>query len=424
MKESSRKIAIIGSGVSGLICSYLLQQKHKVVLFEANSYLGGHTHTVDVEINGESLAIDTGFIVFNNKTYPNFIKFLQQLGVPWKDTEMSFSVSAQDIGLEYNGNNLNTLFAQRRNLLNPFFYKMLYEIVRFNNLCKKLEENSEIPLGQSLNEFLSLHRFSNQLKKYYLFPMVAAIWSSSLKEAGDFSIEFFIRFFSNHGLLNINDRPQWHVVNGGSREYIRKLLPKLKAEIRLKTPVQQVERLNNQVQVKTSESEKEEFDEVIFACHSDQALKLIKDPTENEKHVLSKLQYQNNQVTLHTDTSLLPKNKKAWASWNYLIEKGSQFENQQANVSYNMNILQSLNSNTTFVVSLNQDKNIQSEKVLRQFTYAHPVFNQNSEAAKAQRDLICGLSQTHFCGAYWHNGFHEDGVRSAIEVCQRFGVSL
>lgn len=417
------KVAVIGSGISGLISSYLLQRQHQVTLFEANDYLGGHTATIDVQRHDQTYAIDTGFIVFNNKTYPNFIKFLKQIDVQWQDTEMSFSVFDRQSNFEYNGNNLNALFSQRKHLLSPKFYQFLYEILRFNKLCKNLYDKNQVPLRKTLGEFLDENKFSLRFRDYYLLPMVAAIWSSTYKESSQFSLQFFIRFFINHGLLNVNDRPQWHVLQGGSREYIRALLPHLNIGIRLNNPVKSIYRQKNSVRINSGYGE-EVYDHVILACHSDQALRLLKDKSDNEAQLLAKLKYQKNQVTLHTDTSLLPQNPRAWASWNYRIVPSHNRKKQLASVSYNMNILQGIRAPETFIVSLNQDNIIDERKILRKFSYDHPVFNDEAEEAKKNRLSICGQNKTHFCGAYWYNGFHEDGVRSALDVARRFGIEL
>lgn len=418
------KIAIIGSGISGLTAGYLLSKKHDVTLFEANDYLGGHTATIDIEHQGEQHAVDTGFIVFNDRTYPNFLKLLDQIGVEKQETEMSFSVHHKRTGLEYNGHSLASLFAQKRNLLNPKFYFFLSEIMRFNRLAKK-ELSKQSVFAGSLGDFLSVHGFKGFFAEHYILPMVAAIWSSSLKGSMDFPFGFFLRFFNNHGLLNIVDRPQWYVLKGGSRSYVPHLSAAV-ADIRLNSPVLAIKRDEQQGKVIISseykgEQGEETFDEVILACHSDQALRMLSDATEDERKVLSQLQYQNNEVVLHTDTALLPKRKLAWASWNYRLDSD---HNAPPAVTYNMNILQGLTSKHTFCVTLNQSEAIASEKVLRSFNYAHPVFNEASLIGQSQRELICGKNHTHFCGAYWYNGFHEDGVKSALDVCRRFNIEL
>lgn len=419
--EFVKKIAIIGSGISGLTSAYLLSQKHQVKVFEKNDYIGGHTATVDVEHEGEHYAIDTGFIVCNNKTYPKFLKLLSQLNVEYKDTEMSFSVHNEQTGLEYNGNNLNSLFAQRRNLLRPAFWRLIREILKFNKLCKALYHQKAIPESQTLGGFLDSHGLSDFFCQHYILPMGAAIWSTSLTEMREFELKFFIRFFYNHGLLNISDRPQWHVIKGGSREYIAPLITKFKEHIQLNANITSVIRNDDKVLLSFEDQEPESFDEVVFACHSDQALALLGDASDAETAILGDIPYSRNEVVLHTDTNMLPKRKLAWASWNYLLDSDNP---RPAAVTYNMNILQGLHSDTTFCVTLNQTEQIQPDKVLRKFVYHHPVFNSKSMAAQLRREEICGQNNTHFCGAYWYNGFHEDGVRSATDVAARFGCEL
>ena len=412
-------IAVIGSGIAGLTSAWLLSKQHKVTLFEANDYLGGHTATVDVSLNGRSYAVDTGFIVFNDRTYPRFQRLLEQVGVRARPTEMSFSVQQASTGLEYNGHTLSTLFAQRKNLINGRFYGFLLEIVRFNLLCKRALQEGSLSDQDTLGRFLERYGFSEFFAGHYVLPMVAAIWSSSLADSRDFPLAFFLRFFNHHGLLNLVDRPQWYVVEGGSRSYIPALIKGVQ-QVCLNTPVQWVRRLDNGVEI-SSAAGTELFDEVIFACHSDQALRLLSDATDTEKQVLGGLEYRDNEVVLHTDTRLLPTERRAWASWNYFLDGGEQ---ALPAVTYNMNILQGINAEQTFCVTLNRTQAIAPEHILRRFTYAHPVYNRAAMVAQSRRDQICGRSHTHFCGAYWYNGFHEDGVRSALDVCARFGVGL
>ena len=415
-----KKVAIIGSGISGLTCAYLLSKKYDIKLFEKNDYVGGHTATVDVEVDGKEYAIDTGFIVCNNKTYPNFLKLLSQIDVDYKDTEMSFSVHNVQSGLEYNGNNLSSLFAQRRNILNPKFWGLIREILRFNKACKALHSQQIAP-HLTLGNFLDEQHFSEYFSQHYILPMGAAIWSTSLQEMRDFELRFFVQFFYNHGLLNISDRPQWHVIKGGSREYVKPLTREFADKICLNSNISSVTRNDDHVVVKLADGSKELFDEVVFACHSDQALTLLADANEQEQQVLGAIPYSDNQVVLHTDTNMLPKRPLAWASWNYRLDNTNM---RPAAVTYNMNILQGLQSDTTFCVTLNQTAIIDKSKILREFTYHHPVFNKQSMAAQQRRSDICGKNRTHFCGAYWYNGFHEDGVRSALDVCKRFGCEL
>jgi len=416
-----KNIAVIGSGIAGLTSAYLLAKKHRVTVFEKEAKIGGHTATVDVEVAGQSYAIDTGFIVFNDKTYPNFLALLAEIGVGRQETEMSFSVKNLDTGLEYNGHNLNSLFAQRRNLLNPKFWRLIGEILRFNRLCKSFAADITTRQDSTLGEFLHQHQFSHYFASHYILPMGAAIWSCSMQEMTEFPLQFFIRFFNNHGLLNVTDRPQWYVIPGGSRSYLTPLSRSFASNIHLNSAITQIRREADQVQLWFADGRVQQFDEVVLACHSDQALALLADASEQERSILSAIRYQPNQVVLHTDTSVLPKRPLAWASWNYQLQPGSD---RPACVSYNMNILQGLKAPVTFCVTLNQTDRIEPDKILRQFEYHHPVYNEQSFVAQQQRTAICGQRHTHFAGAYWYNGFHEDGVRSAVDVARRFDCEL
>ena len=417
-----KKIAIIGTGISGLTCAYLLNKKYAISVFEAGDYIGGHTATKTVESAGKSWDIDTGFIVFNDRTYPNFEKLLAQIGVGRLATEMSFSVSNQDSGLEYSGTNINTLFAQRRNIFKPQFLGLIKHILRFNTLCNDIWLNKKVDKTQNLGEFLSEHKFSDYFANHYILPMGAAIWSSSLQDMLAFPLYFFIRFFYNHGLLSITNRPQWYVIPGGSKQYVEPLSASFRDKIQLHSPVTCIERLADGVRLKVNDGQWQMFDEVILACHSNQAKRMLSDISANEEMVLAGLQYQHNEVVLHTDIRLLPAKKLAWAAWNYNLNSDNQ---RPTALTYNMNILQCLPKDApTFCVTLNQTQLIDSNKILGVYQYEHPVFNAKSILAQQQRELICGQQHTHFAGAYWYNGFHEDGVNSALDVCERFGVSL
>lgn len=416
-----KHFAIIGSGISGLTAAYLLSKKHKVTVFEKNAHIGGHTATVDIEKSGVPYAIDTGFIVFNDKTYPNFLALLAEIGIDKQATEMSFSVHNCNTGLEYNGHNLNTLFAQRRNIFNPKFWLLVKEILRFNKLCKSVFNDQNYQEGYSLGHFLRDNKFSDFFAEHYILPMGAAIWSSSLAQMEDFEFRFFVQFFHNHGLLNIADRPQWYVIPKGSRSYLAPLCESFKDDIVLNAQISGVTRKENKAELLFEDGTSQTFDEVVLACHSDQALDLLNDATNDEKHILASMPYSTNSVVLHTDKSLLPKREKAWASWNYQL---SDDRSKAASVTYNMNILQGINSEHTFCVTLNQKEDINPDTILREFTYHHPIFSTESIHAQKQRKMICGLNNTHFAGAYWHNGFHEDGVRSAVEVAKRFDCYL
>lgn len=406
------KLAIIGSGISGLVAAHRLKAEHDITVFEANDYVGGHTNTVDVDVDGEYHSVDTGFIVFNDWTYPNFIRLLNKLDVKSQATEMSFSVRNDDTGLEYNGHSLNSLFAQRRNLVKPGFFKMLFDIVRFNR--EALNQVSACGDATTVGEFLSQYGYGRPFADQYLLPMGAAIWSCPTGRFAEFPIRFIVEFYKNHGLLSIRNRPTWRFVQGGSQTYVRAILQSFSGQIRLKTPVQQVRRLPGSVSVKPVGCEPEQFDHVIFACHSDQALRILgDDATTHEQEILSAFPYGKNVAVLHTDTSVLPKSRRAWASWNYRL---SGNDSAPASVTYNMNILQKIKSHHTFCVTLNDDTGIASDRVLRRFEYHHPLFTTRRAEAQARHHEIVNSNHTSYCGAYWGNGFHEDGVNSALAV--------
>lgn len=413
------KIAVIGSGIAGLTCAYLLSREHQVEVFEASSWIGGHTHTLDIEHQGRHYAIDTGFIVFNEWTYPNFIALLDQLGVPFKATEMSFSVSDPRSGLEYNGNNLNSLFAQRSNLVSPGFWGMLKDILRFNREAVADLASHRITAQTTLGQYLRTKGYGQRFINHYIVPMGAAIWSMSLQDMLGFPLQFFVRFFKNHGLLSVTHRPQWFVVEGGSSRYIAPLTAGFAEHIHLDCAVSRVERDADGVTLHSPRGA-ERFDKVVFACHSDQALALLAAPSEAEQQILGALPYADNDVVLHTDTSLLPTRPLAWASWNYRLDGSGQ----AAAVTYDMNILQGLQGPTTFCVSLNQSAAIDPAQVLARYTYAHPQYSLAGMAAQARWQELHGVQHTYYCGAYWANGFHEDGVTSALRVAHAFGQAL
>ena len=416
-----KKIAIIGSGVSGLTAAHLLHKHYDVTVFEKNDYIGGHTATVDVTISGAKYAIDTGFIVFNDRTYPYFEKLLARIGIDKQPTQMSFSVHNDATGFEYNGHTFTSLFAQRRNIFRPKFWRLLYDIVKFNKVCKAIYEQGDYKQEHSLGELLNEHGFNDFFKYHYILPMGAAIWSTSIKEMENVGVEFFVKFFFNHGLLDITNRPQWFVIPGGSREYINPLIKGFADKIKLNSNIESVIRTNDKAIIMFANGDKDEFDKVIFACHSDQALSLLGDATAQEQSVLGAIAYTENSVVLHTDTSLLPDRKAAWASWNYLLNNNTD---KAAVVTYQMNILQGIASDTQFCVTLNHLQGIEQSKILREFTYHHPVFNQSSIAAQKQKHSIDGQNNSYFCGAYWYNGFHEDGVRSGVDVAKQLGVEF
>ena len=402
------KIAVIGSGISGLTAARQLSAAHDLTIFEANNYPGGHTHTVDVEVRGRSYAVDTGFIVFNDWTYPNFINLLEQLGVASRPTTMSFSVHSERTGLEYNGENLNTLFAQRRNLFRPSFYRMIRDILRFNREAPALLDSER---NISLNGYLRERAYSREFIEHYVLPMAAAIWSAEPELMGEMPVRFFVQFFKNHGLLSVSDRPQWRTIQGGSRNYVEPLIAPFRDRIRLNCPVDWVRRHPNQVQVKPRQGDAEVFDQVVLATHSDQALRLLADPTPLEREILGAIPYQENEAVLHTDTRLLPRRKRAWAAWNYTLPTQAQ---ARVAVTYNMNLLQGLDAPETFCVTLNRSAAIDPAKILYRTVYHHPVFTEAGVLAQARRNEISGVNRTWYCGAYWSYGFHEDGVNSGL----------
>ncbi len=409
------RIAIIGAGISGLTAAYRLSQHHEITLFEANDYLGGHTHTVDVEIGGERHAIDTGFIVFNDWTYPNFIALLDELKIASQPTSMSFSVRCDRTGLEYNGSSLNGLFAQRRNLFRPSFHRMIRDILRFNREGPDLVLSRPADDPMTVGEFLAKHRYSREFADQYLLPMGAAIWSCPTGTFAEFPIRFIVEFYRNHGLLSVRHRPTWRVIEGGSRTYVAAMLPRFRDRVRLNTPVESVRRTADGVEVTPRGLTVEQFDHVVFACHSDQALRMLAAPTPIESELLGAFPYERNSAVLHTDESLLPRRRLAWASWNYQIPAEPT---AHATVSYCMNILQHIRSQHTFCVTLNSDDRIDPAKVLGRFEYHHPIFTTRRATMQARHREVLNVNRTSFCGAYWGNGFHEDGVNSALAMCE------
>lgn len=410
------KIAIIGAGISGLVAANKLSAQHEVTLFEASERLGGHTATKSIRLDGQQYEIDTGFIVFNDKTYPQFKQLLSDIGVAWRDTSMGFSVRCDASGLEYSGSNLNTLFAQRRNLLSPYFLSMVRDILRFNRQALADLQQDVLADGITLSQYLHRHHYSDAFIQHYLAPMAAAIWSSSLATVLQFPALFFVRFFSNHGLLNIQNRPQWHTVEGGSHRYIAPLCAPFAGNIRLDCPVQHIKRCLDGVTISTREFGHERFDQVVIATHSDQALAMLDDACKAEQEVLSAIPYIRNSVVLHTDQRLLPRKRATWSSWNYRLPTGALDMQAKPVVTYNMNILQGIQSPHTFCVTLNDDQSIAAEKVLGHYHYAHPEFTLKGIAAQQRWAEINGVNRSWFCGAYWGNGFHEDGVQSALRV--------
>lgn len=411
------KIAIIGAGISGLVAADSLQAQHDVTLFEANDYLGGHTNTVDVEVGGEQQAIDTGFIVFNHQTYPNFTRLLDELQVPSKPTSMTFSFRCDRTGLEYRGADLNGLFAQRSNLLSWRFHSMLIDLLHFNKQAQRLLDRLDDTM--TVGSFFEQHRFSREFIEHYFLPMGSAIWSCPRGAIAHFPIRFILEFYRNHGLLSVRARPQWRVVVGGSRQYVAALLRRFQGSVRANCPVRSVIRKEGAVEVRTAGCSAC-FDHVVFACHSDEALRMLgADATPAEREILSAFPYEENVAVLHTDPSVLPRCRRAWASWNFRSHDDEHRD--KATVTYNMNILQGLHSQQLFCVTLNDETSIAPERVLRRMIYHHPVFTSARRATQRRHPELINQNRTSFCGAYWGNGFHEDGVNSALAVCRGIG---
>jgi predicted NAD/FAD-binding protein len=409
------KVAIIGSGIAGNVAAHRLHTEHDITVYEAGGHVGGHSHTHTIEIAGRGIEVDTGFIVFNDRTYPNFVALLDELGVRSTTTSMSFSVRNDAHDLEYNGTTINSLFAQRLNLLRPSFLAMVRDILRFNRRAPLLLQGSDgdLPLG----ELLSRQRYGRSFVDNYIIPMGAAIWSMSPSSMFAFPARLFVRFLLNHGMLTINDRPVWRTVAGGSVRYVERLAAPFRDRIRLNTPVQSIRRQPGSVLVKAQGSEPQRYDAVFLACHSDQALRILTDPTAAEREVLDAIPYQRNEAVLHTDARLMPRRRLAWACWNY--HGGSDHDGPLA-LTYNMNMLQGIEIPETLLVTLNRCGSIDPAKIIRREVFDHPVFTPASVAAQARHRELNGYHGTYYCGAWWRNGFHEDGVVSAMDALNHF----
>jgi predicted NAD/FAD-binding protein len=412
------RIAIIGTGVSGLVAAHRLRREHELTLFEAGAHVGGHVHTHEVEVAGRRLSVDTGFIVFNRKTYPTFCALLDELGVQAQASDMGFSVRCERTGLEWNGRNLDTLFAQRSNLLRPSFLAMVRDILRFNKEALELLDDRE---GRwTLGEWLAHKRYSKSFVQNYAVPMGAAIWSAGEGDMHVFPARFFVDFFHNHGMLQVDDRPQWLTVKGGSERYVQALTAPLKGRIHLRTPVQRVRRFEDRVELTLPGGEVREFDSVVIATHSDQALRLLADPSPQEREILGAIRYQENEAALHTDVRLLPRLRKCWASWNYhLVKPDEPLQPGPVAVTYWMNKLQALDCPEQICVTLNRTHAVDPSKLIKRITYHHPQYTRESIAAQGRRGEISGVRRTWYCGAYWTYGFHEDGAASGAQVAER-----
>lgn len=411
------RIAVVGSGIAGLASAWLLSRDHDVVVYEAADRLGGHTHTHDVEIAGTRLAVDTGFIVCNPDHYPLFFRMLGELGIATRPTTMSFALRNDRSGLEYNATSLDTLFVQRRRLLSPRHWRMVRDILRFYREAPTLLAQ-EGP-GPELGEWLELGGYSDAFRDDHLVPMASALWSSSAGQVLRFPLHTLVGFMANHHMLQVRGRPQWRVIEGGSSAYVRELSRRWRARVRLGDAVRSVLRDGAGATV-TSLSGPERYDHVVLACHSDQALALLGDgASTSEREILSAISFQSNETVLHTDASLLPRNPRAWAAWNALVPRDA---GNACTVSYCMNILQSLDAPVPLVVTLNRTAAIDPARILRRMVYHHPVHTLASAAARQRRAQINGVNRTWFCGAWWGYGFHEDGMRSGVEVAAALGA--
>ncbi|AUM00716.1 NAD/FAD-binding protein [Rhodocyclaceae bacterium] len=418
----SQRIAVVGSGIAGLACALLLNRHARVTLYEASERLGGHSHTVDVDIAGRPLAVDTGFLVFNRRTYPELVALFAMLGVEAVESEMSFSVSLSEPALEWAGSNLATLFAQPGNLLRPAFLGMLRDILRFNAAATLMAAGGAPSPDLALGDYLDRERYGDAFRHWYLLPMAAAIWSCPTRTMLDYPFSTFARFCHNHGLLQIFNRPRWLTVRGGAREYVRRIAARLD-DVRTATPVLSVERGADGVRLHTRGGG-EYYDQVVFACHSDQTLRILgADASADERAILGAVRYQPNRAVLHTDPALLPHRRKVWSAWNYLAGRGAASE-RPVSVSYLLNRLQPLGVDTPVVVSLNPFREPAADKVLRVIDYAHPVFDRAAIAAQSRLHQIQGVRRTWFAGAWTGYGFHEDGLRSALAVARALGVEI
>lgn len=412
------KIAIVGSGISGLTTAYLLYKDFDIQIFEANDYIGGHTHTIAVNKDHGNYLVDTGFIVFNEETYPNFCKIINKLGVKSQPAEMTFSVKCSRTGIEYNAHSLNTFFSQRKNILFPPHYRMIFDIFRFRKQFEQLLQHDHD--AEPLVPFLEGNGYSEQFINLFILPITASLWSASPDKARNFPLGTFVRFFKNHGFLNIINPFEWRVIKEGSHTYVKKMKPLFVDNIRLSCPVLSIKRHRDRVSV-MHQGGNDDFDHVILAVHSDQALALLDDPSDLEKEILGPIGYQKNRTVLHTDTTILPHKKSIWASWNYYIPKEMQ---EGASLCYDMSILQSISSPDEFLVSLNQQQFINTDNIIGEYIYHHPIYSPDVPAAQKRHGEISGVNRTHYCGAYWGYGFHEDGVNSGLAACKYFGKKL
>ncbi|GAA4359241.1 NAD(P)/FAD-dependent oxidoreductase [Kangiella marina] len=408
------KVAVIGSGISGISAAEYLCDSCEVTVFEKDTRVGGHADTQTIDVGGQLIDVDTGFIVFNPDNYPRFYQLLKKYQVDYQDSDMSFAVSNRFSGLEYNATNLNKLFCQRKNLLNPKFYRMIRDIQRFYKEARALLDDNaaEIPLG----DYLRQNGYSEYFIDEHIIPMASALWSGKADLIMDFPARYLVAFMQNHNMMQINDRPVWKTITGGSKRYLSAITEKANFDVRLNSSIQKVVRTEDTVTLTMAGGEEEHFDNVIFACHSDQALSLVEKPTADEERILGAIKYQKNDICLHWDEALLPKRKAAWASWNVIRNEASK---EQCTVSYCMNLLQSLPTKQPVVVSLNMNELVDKSKVWKYLEYDHPIYTIETISAQKERSKLQGQKSTYYCGAYWGWGFHEDGARSGLEAAQQ-----
>jgi predicted NAD/FAD-binding protein len=410
------KVAIIGSGIAGMAAAWLLNKEYDITIFEKNNYVGGHTNTIAVNENGREIPIDTGFIVFNKQNYPNLLKLFNTLNVPYKPTNMSFSVQHKPEKLEYNGSGFNGIFGQRRNLFRPRFYRMLSDIVRFNRESVAVLDEPKYN-DYTISDYTSENRFGDDFMEKYLLPMNSAIWSTPPEKSLDFPMVALVRFFKNHGLLGVNSHFQWYTVENGSQAYKEKLIDSFRDKIITNAEIQSVQKLDGKVVVQSKAGKTRKFDKVLIAAHGDQALKMLTSPDQMQKELLSKFSYQPNKVTLHTDASVMPLRKRVWSAWNYRIEgKNGSYKTSTV---YNMNILQGLPTNTDYLLSVNDPGNIDPGKVLMETWYDHPIFDIEAINAQPRLSELNNDGQIYFCGSYFGYGFHEDALKSGIAAAEK-----
>lgn len=420
--QSNLNIAIVGTGVAGLTAAHLLAKKHRVTLYEKNDYLGGHTNTITLSRGPDAgMPIDTGFIVYNDRNYPTFIRLLQELGIQGQTSDMSFSFSSREHDFEYSSYFPQGLLAQRKNLLNPVFYAMVFDILRFNRQAVRDLLDNKLE-GLTLGTYLDKLKMGDPFMNFYLIPMGAAIWSTPLREIFLFPAKSFLRFFYNHGLLALKGRPQWRTIPGGAQSYVREIRSRLKGEILLNASITAIRRTPEDVQVEEKNTGRRNFDFVVMAAHADESLKLLSDPAADEKRLLGAWEYISNTAILHTDESAMPKSRRAWASWNYLFETPLQ-PDVPVSLTYHMNRLQSLKTERQYFVSLNRHQAVPTEYVHKIIHYMHPKYTPQSLATQSALTGLSGMNRTFFCGSYFGYGFHEDAVKSAVAVAEMLGVS-